>query len=199
MFAQANVLKQKVMDIINTSKSIIDDIASLKRSISHLSSVYKDGQRWSVVNRQSAEKSSLTFESLRVSEENEHNDIYHYLFKIAHKYPSQSVLNHALRLSSKKGDSGASSILSVLLSSKKPSDPQTSDDDIVMKRLESNISSWISSYGHSEVLSEGKESILVPQFKEPERVVFDYRRKPELFKKKLNSDMEKCHILQSLS
>lgn len=49
MFEQATILKNKVICIIHTSNSIKEDIESLKKSISHLSSVILESAKISLV------------------------------------------------------------------------------------------------------------------------------------------------------
>lgn len=80
LFEPAIELKDKVIEIIQASKSIKEDIASLRQSISQLSSVVQSQARLSLVKGISIVKDDGNFSvdnysSLPVSSECSHNEI----------------------------------------------------------------------------------------------------------------------------
>lgn len=124
-----------------------------------------------------------------------------HMLKIVNHYPRQKKqdLNQAFQIPRKELESSSSGALSLLISNKNPESIESMPSNEVLDRIESNISSWIPSYENSSILDEHKASLNIPVFndfkiEEKKRIM-----RPETLKKKLNSDIEKCHFLQNLS
>ena len=217
------------MAIIHDSQSVKEDIASLRQSISHLSSVLHDTGRISVVkgtsilnNEELRSSTDEDYMSLPLSSDCSHNEIVlrnnicklkrdisrrimsnKHLFKIVNHYPSkrEQNLDYGFRMSCRDGESGVSSIISVIKANKISSSLEDLTNNDVLNRIESNISSWIPSYENTSMFDEKKSSLCLPDFNP-----YNFRKEaskenlsPKAMKRRLNSDIEKCHFLENLS
>lgn len=185
MFKQATLLKEEVMDIICTFKSVKDDIASLKQSISHLSSIVNDNAKISIVkgisilqNSESKTNSDDDYGSLPISSEVSHHEIIirrnicklkrdisrkimnnQHLRRIVTHFsiPADQSLNDAFRLPSMNGDSPDSTYFNQSSSNKISTDHLGNQD--ILNHIESNINSMIPSYENTSMMTENKSSI----------------------------------------
>jgi hypothetical protein len=219
MFQQATMLKDEVMDIICTFKSVKDDIASLKQSISHLSSIVNDNAKISIVkgisilqNSESKTNSDDDYGSLPISLEVSHHEIIirrniyklkrdisrkimnnQHLRRIVTHFPiaADQSLNDAFRLPSMYGDSPDSTYFNQSSSNKISTDHLGNHD--ILNHIESNINSIIPSYENTSMMTENKSSICFPKPQQYEIGMKSRNEKlqPDAMKRRLNSDIQK--------
>ena len=202
-----------------------DDIASLRQSISQLSSLVQSYARLSIVKGISIVKddeiinSTDDYISLPVSSEWSHhemelrNNIYKLkrdisrkimdnpiLFKIVNNDSSSKNSKLDFKVSSKI-TSNKSSYASVLF--QKISPPSNVEDEFsyeVLDRIESNISSYIPSWESASIFDECKNSIWFPPFQKGKlNKQYNINNNSESIKDRLNFEIERHHFLQNLS
>ena len=220
MFDKSIKLKNEVMEIINTFKSVKDDIASLKQSISHLSSLVQESARVSIVkgvsilnNEESKEISDDDFASLTISPDASHHEIIirnnicklkrdisrkimnsQHLSRIANHFPQEGKtnLNEGFRISVVEGER--------VNYEEYKQDFITKEMMGDLEKIESNLNSIIPSYEHTSILTENKSSIILPDPKsyQVKMVSRNNNLQPDAIKRRLNSDIQKCHFYENL-
>lgn len=229
MYSRAYELRNKVLSLIQDSNSVREDLASLKQSISHLSSVVQESVRVSLVKgasivRNDEYKSSTgeEFTSLQVSSDCSHNEVVlrnnicklkrdisrkieqnKHLYKIVNHYPNKNEQNqnNAVKIPSAKGDSKTSSIASVLLTKKISSGKEDLSSEDFVKWIESSMSSWIPSFENSSFFDEKKASLHLPDFAKDQKnkEMNKMDTRPESIKERLNFEFQRHHFLERLS
>ncbi|CAI2386577.1 unnamed protein product [Moneuplotes crassus] len=223
MFRKSMCLKDEVMDIINTFKSVKDDITSLKQSISHLSSLAQESNKVSIVRGVSIlnnEESKLTsdeeFISFSVSQEvSEHErQIKQNIYKLKRDISNKIMNNQHLkklvnnfprnRFEQSEKKEKISVVQGDILNLDKFTKSLEIDDledKQILDHLESNINSFLPSHENTSILTEGKSSIHFPQ---PQRynhknfVSRNINLQPDAIKRRLNSDIQKCQFYENL-
>lgn len=220
MFEGAMRLKGEVMNIIDAFKSVKDDITSLKKSISHLSSLVQDSARVSIVRDVSIlnrEESKFTsdeeFASFSVSPEvSQHEIVIRKNICKLKRDISRKIMNnlHLKKIVSdfplKKDPSPRKSFKISVVQGKilnlenlsNDLTPAALEDQEVLDHLESNIDSYIPSHEATSILSEHKSSILFPQAQRYNPNSRNLPLRPEALKKRLNSDIQKCQFYENL-